>query len=86
MMKKADTILLKAHQTPHEAYEGFARHLPDYGFGIENTSDKLKVLKTGRKSFDDTGGIGGFSDLNASVRSSRFNHDSYYWKCWIKWC
>ena len=69
MMKKADTILLKVDQTPDEAYTGFAQHLSDFGYSLENTSDKLRTIKTNSRSFDDASGLGGFS-IGISVSSS----------------
>jgi hypothetical protein len=69
MMKKADTILLKVDESPDEAYTNFAQHLTDYGYSLENTSDKLRTIKTNSRSFDDASGLGGFS-IGVSVSSS----------------
>ncbi|HSH24257.1 MAG TPA: hypothetical protein VLA13_01775 [Massilibacterium sp.] len=63
----ADKILLTVDESPDEAYQHFAQHLSDEGFGFENTDKTLMVIKTDNKESDKLN----FSySINASVRDN----------------
>lgn len=63
----ADKILLTVDESPDEAYQHFAQHLSDNGFGFKNTDETLMVVKTDYKEGDELN----FSySINSSVRDN----------------
>ena len=65
MIDGTDKIFLTVDQTPDEAYQYFAQHLSDNGFGFENTDETLKILKT---DFKQGNRLNYSYSINASIR------------------
>lgn len=70
MIDGADKILLTVDEMPEEAYQRFAQHLSEYGFGFENTDKDLLILKTDTQNYGNALNSYAFS-INVSVRSGQ---------------
>ncbi|MEX0720585.1 MAG: hypothetical protein WD059_07945 [Balneolaceae bacterium] len=70
MIDGADKILLNVEETAEEAYQHFAQHLSDYGFGFENTDKDLMIIKTDIQDYGNALNSYAFS-MNISI-SSRY--------------